>query len=170
MALSERLQLVFDHLLPNEDVWDFCCDHGYLGGTAYKSQLFKDIYFVDPVPSIMDSLQNRFQTFVYKETSQSKAYFLTQKGETVDQIVQGTISIIGVGGSTICEILKGLAQNHKLQAKRIICGPHRDYEKVLTMIHEDDSFKNYKLKEKQSVIENGRQRDFFIFDLIIGVL
>lgn len=164
MGLSERLQLVYDQLLPDEDVWDFCCDHGYLGGTAYKSEKFRDIYFVDPVPSIMESLQNRFQKFVYKPENKSTAYFLTQKGEDVSQPVLGTVSIIGVGGLTIYEILFGLAQTNYLQARRLVLGPHRDSEKLLKMISEQDLFKNYKFHDQKSVVENSRQRDFFIFE------
>src|SRR6218665_312292 len=114
MYLSIRLQLVYDHLLPDQDVWDFCCDHGYLGGAAYKSESFKDVYFVDPVTSIMDNLKNRFQTFVYKAENKSNAHFLVQKGESVSQVVQGNVCIVGVGGLMICDILKSLAENKLL--------------------------------------------------------
>jgi len=166
MYLSIRLQLVYDHLLPDQDVWDFCCDHGYLGGAAYKSQSFKDVYFVDPVPSIMDNLKNRFQTFVYSADNKSTAHFLIQKGETVTQVVQGNVCIVGVGGLMICDILKSLAENNLLQAKRLILGPHRDSEKLVEMIEKNDLFKKYKLIKKKDVMENGRKRDFFIFDVI----
>ncbi len=166
MHLSIRLQLVYDQLLQNEDVWDFCCDHGYLGGAAYKSQNFKNVYFVDPVPSIMNSLKQRFQTFVYREENKSQAYFLVQKGEDVTLPVHGTVSIIGVGGLTICEILNGLAENNVLQARRLVLGPHRDSEKLVEMIEKNDRLKNFKLTEKKDVVENGRKRDFYIFDVI----
>lgn len=166
MYLSIRLQLVFDHLVPDQDVWDFCCDHGYLGGAAYKSRSFKDIYFVDPVPSIMDNLKNRFQTFVLTADNKSQAHFLVQKGETVSQIVQGNVCIVGVGGLMICDILKSLAEKNLLQAKRLILGPHRDSEKLIEMVEKNDLFKKYKLVKKKDVMENGRKRDFFIFDAI----
>jgi tRNA (adenine22-N1)-methyltransferase len=166
MYLSIRLQLVYDHLLADQDVWDFCCDHGYLGGAAYKSQSFKDVYFVDPVPSIMDNLKNRFQTFVYSAENKSTAHFLVQKGETVTQLVQGNVCIVGVGGLMICDILKSLAENNLLQAQRLILGPHRDSEKLVEMIEKNDLFKKYKLAKKKDVMENGRKRDFFIFDAI----
>lgn len=166
MYLSIRLQLVYDHLLADEDVWDFCCDHGYLGGAAYKSKNFKDVYFVDPVPSIMDNLKNRFQTFVFSADNKSNAHFLVQKGETVTQVVKGNVCIVGVGGLMICDILKSLAENNLLQAKRLILGPHRDSEKLVEMIEKNDLFKKYKLIKKKDVMENGRKRDFFIFDAI----
>ena len=166
MYLSIRLQLVYDHLLADEDVWDFCCDHGYLGGAAYKSQSFKDVYIVDPVPSIMDNLKNRFQTFVFSADNKSNAHFLVQKGETVTQLVKGNVCIVGVGGLMICDILKSLAENNLLQAKRLILGPHRDSEKLVEMIEKNDLFKKYKLIKKKDVMENGRKRDFFIFDAI----
>ena len=166
MYLSIRLQLVYDHLVPEQDVWDFCCDHGYLGGAAYKSQCFKDVYFVDPVTSIMDNLKNRFQTFVYSADNKSQAHFLVQKGEAVTQFVQGNVCIVGVGGLMICDILKSLAQNNLLQAKRLILGPHRDPKKIVELIEKDALFKKYKLIKQKDVMENGRKREFFIFDAI----
>ncbi len=133
---------------------------------AYKSQCFKDIYFVDPVTSIMDNLKNRFQTFVYSTENKSHAHFLVQKGETVAQIVQGNVCIVGVGGLMICDILKSLAQNNLLQAQRLILGPHRDPEKIVELIAKDALFKKYKLIKQKDVMENGRKREFFIFDAI----
>jgi tRNA (adenine22-N1)-methyltransferase len=166
MYLSIRLQLVYDHLVPDEDVWDFCCDHGYLGGAAYKSRCFKDVYFVDPVSSIMDNLKNRFQTFVYSADNKSTAHFLVQKGETVTQAVEGNVCIVGVGGVMICDILKSLASNDLLKAKRLILGPHRDPEKIVELIANDALFKKYKLIKQKDVMENGRKREFFIFDAL----
>lgn len=166
MYLSIRLQLVYDHLIPDEDVWDFCCDHGYLGGAAYKSLNFKDVYFVDPVPSIMENLKKRFDTFVYNKASRYQAHFLIQKGESISTVVQGNVCIVGVGGLMICEILKSLASQNLLEARRLILGPHRDAEKITDLIAQDELFKKYKLIQKKDVMENGRKREFFIFDAI----
>lgn len=156
MALSPRLQLVYDHLLPGQDVWDICCDHGYLGGTAYKSQKFKDIYFVDPVPSIMESLQQRFQKYVFDSNLKSKAIFLTLEAQKISQPMMGTVSIIGVGAMLINDILKATSESSALQAERLILGPHRDNEKILKL-------QNYELTETLTILENDRKREFFIF-------
>ncbi len=163
--LSLRLQTIFDHLNPRQDVWDFCCDHGYLGGAAYKSQKFANIYFVDQVESIIQKLKTRFDQFVFSENSPSQAYFLCQSGESLTQEITGTISITGVGGLTIYTILSELSQQNNLKAERLILGPHRDNEKLLKLISVDANLNNYYLKKTTTVIEDGRNRDIFIFDL-----
>ncbi len=163
--LSERLQTVFDHLNPKQDVWDFCCDHGYLGGAAYKSQKFANIYFVDQVESIIQKLKTRFDQFVFNKNNQSQVHFLCQSAESLNQEITGTISITGVGGLTIYTILSQLAAKKNLKANRLILGPHRDNEKLLLLISENENLKNYSLQKTTTVLEDGRNRDIFIFDL-----
>jgi tRNA (adenine22-N1)-methyltransferase len=163
--LSERLQIVFNNLNPGQDVWDFCCDHGYLGGAAYKSQNYSDVYFVDQVDSIMNHLKTRFEKFVYDENSKSRAYFLCQSCENISRPVTGSVSITGVGGLTIFEILNALNKNHFLKAKRLILGPHRDNEKLLKFIAEDVALNKYTLTKQLMVTEGTRERLIYVFDL-----
>jgi tRNA (adenine22-N1)-methyltransferase len=165
IRLSDRLQLVYSNLIPQQDVWDFCCDHGFLGGAAYKSGDFRNIYFVDPVTSIMQKLELNFKKFLFKEDSHSKAYFKTQTGETVNEAVRGTACILGVGAFVIYDILIGLATNKHLQAQRLILGPHKDSNKLLNMIKNNSLLNHYVLTSQKEVVENGRTREFFIFDL-----
>ncbi len=162
--LSLRLQTIFDHLNPGQDVWDFCCDHGYLGGAAYKSQKFANIYFVDQVESIIQKLKIRFDQFVFNENNQSQAYFLCQSAESLQQVITGTISMTGVGGITIYTILSELSQRNNLKAERLILGPHRDNEKLLKLISEHQNLKNYTLQKTATVLEDGRHRMIYIFD------
>ena len=165
IRLSARLQLVFDNLIAGEDVWDFCCDHGYLGGAAYKSELFKNVYFIDPVESIMEKLKTHFYKFVFNEKNNSLPHFKPQLGQTIDESVKGTVSIVGVGGFLIYEILSGLADKKLLVAQRLILGPHRDGEKLLAMLTNNSRFNNYGLSSQKEVVENNRTRIFYIFDL-----
>lgn len=162
--LSERLQTAVNVLKPGYDVWDFCCDHGYLGGTAYKSEKFKNIYFVDPVESIIEKLEQRFRQYVFSEKNNSKVYFLKTQGQLINQIVTGNMCIIGVGGLLIYDILDQLSQKKLLKAQRLILGPHRDNEKLLRLIEKNILLHDYQLTENASVIENDRTRVFYIFD------
>lgn len=162
---SERLKIVFNHLNPRQNVWDFCCDHGYLGAEAYKSQNFGDIYFVDQVDTIIEHLKNRFRKYSYSETNPSKAHFLCQSGESINVDVTGTVCITGVGGTTIFQILSGLSASGRLHAERLILGPHRDNEKLLKLLSEHDDLKKYVLLKKLAITENDRERELFIFDL-----
>ncbi len=167
--LSQRLEIVFNHLNPRQDVWDFCCDHGYLGGAAYKSQNFSNIYFVDQVDTIIQNLKVRFNKFVISDNNPSQVYFLCQSAESLNHEINGTVSITGVGGLTIYKILSQLAVRKKLKADRLILGPHRDNEKLLMLISENENLKNYSLQKTATVLEDGRNRDLFIFDLSVSV-
>ncbi len=169
MRLSQRLSQVYQNLHPRQNVWDFCCDHGYLGATAYKNQNFGDIYFVDQVDTIIEHLKNRFHKYSYSEDNLSKAYFLCQSGESILQDVTGNVCITGVGGLTILQILDGLCGNNRLHANRLILGPHRDNEKLLSMISSHEKLQSYRLEKKIAITENDRPRELFIFDRISHV-
>lgn len=164
MRISPRLQFVFDNLLEGRDVWDFCCDHGFLGGAAYESRKFRSIYFVDQIAPIIDRVSKLFETYIYREDNLSKAYFFAKAGQQIDIPVTGTICITGVGAFAVHDILAGLSQNKMLQATRLILGPHRDEEKLLCMISDNSSLSEYQLTSKSEILENGRKRIFFIFD------
>ena len=167
--LSERLKTVFNHLNPRQNVWDFCCDHGYLGATAYKSQNFGDIYFVDQVDTIIEHLKNRFHKYSYSESNSSKATFICQSGESIDHDVTGTVCITGVGGTTIFQILSGLCEGGRMGADRMILGPHRDNEKLLKMISSHKKLQSYRVEKKIAITEKDRLRELFIFDRISHV-
>lgn len=162
--LSPRLKTVYDHLLPHQDVWDFCCDHGYLGVAAYKSENFQNIYFVDPVISILKKLESQFFQYAHNKENRSNAHFILQKGQQIKMPVLGTASLVGVGGLLIYEILDGLASNSFLQSQRLILGPQRDTEKLLTLLKSNAFLRHYSLSQRKEVLENGRQRTILIYD------
>lgn len=166
IRLSERLTLVYENLIPQKDVWDICCDHGYLGTAAYKSQNFSDIYFVDRVPTIIEKLETQFQKFVFNTDSASKANFICKAAQDINTNLTGTACITGVGGLTTFEILHDLAQNNFLNVDRLILGPHRDEIKLLELIKNSPKTNPYHLKSEIKVIENNRNRSIYILDRI----
>lgn len=164
MRISPRLQVIYDNLLEDHDVWDVCCDHGFLGGAAYESRRFANIYFVDQVSTIIEKVKRTFETYVFKAENPSKAFFLTESGEHLKTIVTGNLCITGVGAHVINDILCGLAKSEKLNAQRIILGPHRDEEKLEKMLAANELLSHYCLSSKKEMQENGRLRIFLIFD------
>lgn len=63
MKLSPRLELILNHLNPGEPVWDVCCDHGILGRSAIRKNIFSEVHFVDQVVSIMQRLSSEIIKF-----------------------------------------------------------------------------------------------------------
>lgn len=166
LRLSERLKIVYDNLLLQKDVWDICCDHGYLGIAAYQSMNFSGVYFVDRVPAIIENLKSEFKKFHLKTDNETKADFVCAAGQDIVLNVTGTLCITGVGGYTIFKILDGLSKNNRLNADRLVLGPHRDEAKLLELIKDSSFLNKYKLKSEIKIIENDYKRSLLILDLI----
>ena len=92
--LSARLNTVYENLIPHLDVWDFCCDHGYLGTAAYLSKNFKSVYYVDPVNSIMQELENKFFKYVYTNENPTTVKFIAKQGQQIEDPILGTVCIV----------------------------------------------------------------------------
>ncbi|UXR64795.1 class I SAM-dependent methyltransferase [Bdellovibrio bacteriovorus] len=165
--LSRRMQLIFDHLLPGKPVWDFCCDHGYLGLNAYESGLFSEVHFVDQVPHIVEQLEVRFQAEYFRDDALTQAGFHSRPGEDLQQPVSGTVVIAGVGAHTILKIVQSLTENGLLSADRLILGPQRDEQMLSDLLQKvlPNTFKTD--CEMLSVEERGRNRKLLIFDKIL---
>lgn len=153
--LSNRLQLVFDQLIPGEPVWDLCCDHGKLGARALSSGQFGRVHFVDSAAHLVERLRSFSKS--------DNASFYGMPAQAVPDPWSGTVVATGVGGHTLIEILS--ARQGDLGAKRFVLGPHRDEEKLKQWLSSDPRFsKNYELKCQFSVRERGRERWLFVYD------
>lgn len=162
--LSRRMQLIYDHLLPGEPVWDFCCDHGYMGLNAYESGSFPEVHFVDQVEHIIEQLQSRFKAEYWHRDSPSQAYFHALPGEDLQEVLRGTIVIAGVGAHTIHKIVGSLHRRELLLVSRLILCPQRDEEKLVKML-DFELRDNFKLcNVHYEVMERGRARKLLIFD------
>lgn len=166
--LSPRLQRIFDHLLPGKPLWDFCCDHGYLGIHAYKSGDFPEIHFVDQAPHLLSALEHKFQLYGHQSPSTTKVFFHPIPGEKVELPVHGSVVIAGVGADTIEDILRGLLRiSGNLKADRIILGPQKNEEHLLRSLMQHEDFKRYyELLGDDQIVERGRLRKLLIFGLI----
>ncbi len=157
------MQLIYDHLIPGKPVWDFCCDHGYLGTNAYMSGHFPRVYFVDQVKHLIEKLEQKYLAH-HEESHPSQAFFIPQAGEDVRNSVEGTVVIAGVGPHSILKILKGLSENQSLKAERLILcsqgGEEILKEGLLTLSNFDYQIGN----EDCKIEERGRVRKLLILN------
>lgn len=164
MKLPNRLQFIYENLLPEKPVWDFCCDHGYLGVQALKSGLFPKVCFVDQVPHIIQNIESvvnqKFSEF------RTRAHFFASPGEEVDEVVEGSVVVAGVGAFAIFKILRALEDRNLLNASRLILCPQRDEEKFLTMLRDlgEDFNARFSLSGATLLEERARSRIVYIFD------
>lgn len=153
--LSNRLQLVFEQLLPGEPVWDLCCDHGKVGRRALASGGFGRVHFVDSAAHLIEKLKRKVRS--------PNASFYGIEAQAVSEPWSGTVIATGVGGNLLKEIIS--ARRGDLGAKRFVLGPHRDEEKLKQWLAEDAVFsRRYGLKCQFSVKERGRERRLYVYD------
>jgi tRNA (adenine22-N1)-methyltransferase len=161
VILSARLNLIFENLIPREPVWDFCCDHGYLGTAAARSASFSVVKFVDQVPHIITALEQKLAGTAGFEKCEFKAI----DGAKIGDPVSGNLVIAGVGAHTISEILEGLHERRVLRARRLILSPQRDELKLRQWLQQRDWRPlEFTLSAEHQVLERTRDRYVFILD------
>ncbi|GIL16526.1 MAG: hypothetical protein BroJett040_02770 [Oligoflexia bacterium] len=148
--LTKRLAQVLKRVHVEDELWDVCCDHGYLGLAALSLTTVPKVYFVDQVTHLIQALPRH-----------ERGQYICAPGEEVKQEVKGTLVIIGVGDYTITTILRSLLNRGLLRARRIILGPHKNPERI-----ENLDLRDYVLSEKITVDEKGRERKLYIFDKV----
>ncbi|KYG67544.1 SAM-dependent methyltransferase [Bdellovibrio bacteriovorus] len=158
------MQLIYDQLIPGNPVWDFCCDHGYMGLNAYESGEFPSIHFVDQVRHIIEQLERRFEQEHYIKDHSAQAFFLPLAGEDLLTPVEGNVVIAGVGAFTIERILRSISSRGLLRAKKLILCPQGRAEKLLQSLPEIPDF-DYEIgNEDCQIDERGRIRKLLIFN------
>lgn len=158
------MQLISDHLLPGKPVWDVCCDHGYLGLSAYKSGNHPAVHFVDRVRHIIDDLKQNFEENYFEEGHGTQAFFFAQSAEHLEISMEGSVVIAGVGAFTIEKIVTSLQRKGRLKAQRLILGPQSGAEKLKQVLCETSAF-DYRLSNEDCKIEErGRVRKLLILE------
>ncbi|QDK36721.1 SAM-dependent methyltransferase [Bdellovibrio sp. NC01] len=162
------MNLIFDYLIPGEPVWDFCCDHGYMGLKAYHSCQFPEVHFVDQVPHIIARLEQSFLTKHQKAEYTQKVFFWAQSGENINSPLNGTAIIAGVGAHTILQILRGLFAQNTMNASRFILAPQKQEEFLEQELSAWNEFQTrFKIADVTHIQEGSRHRKLLIFDKVL---
>ncbi|MNJ92611.1 hypothetical protein D3C87_102840 [compost metagenome] len=170
LKLSPRLELIYSHLLPGVPVWDFCCDHGYIGLKAYESGLFPEIHLIDRVPHLIAAAQQRFEEHVI-EKEEVEIHFHALAGEDLLLKVTGNVIVAGVGALTTLEILEGLLKRGHLCGERLLFVPQKDVEQLEEALMQWDNFmEHYTLEDTVMFREKQRLRKLLIFRRKIAIL
>lgn len=160
---SKRMQMLVELAFDGEPLWDLCCDHGYIGLFALKSERFSHVYFVDNISHIMKRLEDLIMQSPLQNESH-KYSLITSRVEDLDLEVKGTCIIAGVGGRTVVSILGTLLSKKILKAKRILLSVHTDEVYLLNFLNSSEFIKFYSQKEMREIEEGRRVRKIFIFD------
>ena len=158
------MKCFIDHALRDKPLWDVCCDHGYVGIKALETSQFSEVHFVDQVPHIMERLEILIKQY-WRIKPQHKYYLHVISGECLEEDVEGTLLIAGVGGLTITIILKALLDKNKLNAQRLLLSPHTDEKVLIEYFGHEDFQKMYIVTSKVLMPEGKRMRPLYVVDL-----
>jgi tRNA (adenine22-N1)-methyltransferase len=164
--LSARLRFLFDSLLPGKPVWDLCCDHGLLGISAYQSQAFSEVVFVDQVEHIIKRLFHRFHQDHRSSDNPTLAEFKIADARFLEGPLLGNLVLAGVGATNSLEILLSLLARGALRAERLLLCP-QNHSEMFAAEMQTQFFHRFALSQRQDVQERARTRTIFIYDRIL---
>lgn len=163
IKISKRMQQFIECALPDMPFWDICCDHGQAGIGAAKSGRFTEVHLVDQLPHVMRNLE----TSVYKlppEYRMVPYYFYATAGQNIGRNILGNCLIAGVGGLTTRIILKGLMDEGKLKAKRLILCPHTDETELVSFLSSQEFLEMYELIDRRMIAVGKKMKPLFILN------
>lgn len=110
-------------------IWDCCCDHGHLGTALLTRNAAQYIHFVDIVPELIETLENKLQHF--HEDSETRWEALCQDVSTLPlSRYEGRqlIIIAGVGGDLMTKFIEDLHLHHpKVDVDFLLCPVHHQF-------------------------------------------
>ena len=125
LKLSPRLNSIFEWIQqakkqkPYDEIWDCCCDHGYLGINILSAKLCEKLIFVDQLPHIIKNLQDKLQSF---EMSNHEFIVADAGNLKFDSTQKHLVILAGVGGECSVDIIQRIEKEHKnIEIDYIIC-------------------------------------------------
>ena len=171
MKLNKRLLTLSEMVVePYDVVWDCCCDHGLLGFKILADGLVKQVNFVDVVPDIIQSLNEKLNTFSHhlpyhvqwevfcQDVGQLQLQNVSADSNTANQLV----IISGVGGELMIEMLTNLMMRYSGRNIDFLLCPVQHTYKLRGVL----SKLNFKLKREQLVVENNRGYELMLVNQI----
>ena len=153
--LSPRLNAAYKMCIPRAEVWDICCDHGYLGLKALLRNQSPKVYLVDKSNRVTDRLKEDLGDM------SNNLEVLAQAGQDIDvSIISGTAVIMGVGSQTIIDILDSWFNQKPVsqwKLQRLILSSHAKLKKLEVYLIDHD----LEINSKKIVEENKRQREIW---------
>lgn len=127
-TLGARLNSIFD-LINNaqinnaqnqptrdyDEIWDCCCDHGYLGIKILANQLCSKMNFVDHKAHIIDHLKRRFERYAIEKFEGAYQALAQDVGTlTFTKEQRHLLIIAGVGGEQTINMMSSICENSSL--------------------------------------------------------
>lgn len=164
--LGPRLDAIFDLVTQEQqdqrydNLWDCCCDHGYLGMKLLAAKLGADVCFVDQVPHIVSQLKDKLDDLTERGLSPSNYQTITADAAQLSFAEQQRHLVIlaGVGGEHIVDILRAIEQqDHRCRIDYLLCPTTTQFDLREFLIAEA-----FGVKHEQLVAEKGRDYEVLL--------
>jgi len=114
--------------------WDLCCDHGALGLALLETKKCKHVSFVDQVPLIMESLDEKLKKIPnLKNTHYS---LITADAGTISIKNNSLLCLCGVGGDVAIEILESILEKNSCEEISFLISAHYKMFELRTFLKE----------------------------------
>jgi len=160
-SLGSRLDAIFElveaaqknPLQRCDNVWDCCCDHGYLGVKLLATKFCPMVYFVDQKPHIIDELQGKLNQLHEDDIAGRYQTLAADAGALQFSVGQRHLVILaGVGGEHLIDILSAIHQQPACgEIDYILCPTTAQFDLREYLVAE-----NFELLHEQLVSEKGR--------------
>jgi tRNA (adenine22-N1)-methyltransferase len=156
--LTPRLKAAYEMCIPGHDVWDICCDHGYLGLNALYRIESPNVYLVDKSNHVVERLEMDLN-----DVEPSLKVVAKSGQELKVEDLSGTAVIMGVGSQTIIDILSAWIEQKSISEwnlQRLVLSSHTKPERLEDFLNKHD----LKVTSKVSIKENRRLREIWRID------
>ena len=140
---SKRLLSIASYIDINDKLIDVGCDHGYLGIYLKQNNLCKDILLTDLRESALNNAINNIKKYNLEIKT-----LKTNGLENIDLDEYNTISLSGMGTSTILDILSKLRANKSIN--KLIIQSNND----LDTLRKEVNNMGFYLEDEITVLEN----------------
>ena len=155
-SLGKRLRALRDSVTePYDEIWDLCCDHGFLGMALLDRGKAKKLYFVDQLPGITADLAKSLQAY---PPEQYRIH--TLPAEQVRWQIEGKrlVIIAGVGGETVVDILQQLIASNNCSDTTFLLSPANSWYELRAYLSQQD----FGLKAESVVFERRRAYELLL--------
>ena len=165
MKLGKRLQKIKEMAVfasaknkrDFDEIWDCCCDHGYLGFALLLDEGTSTINFVDVVPLLTDAIEEKLKHFFVGDSNKWKVHCIdvAQLPLNLDEQKKHLIIIAGVGGELIIAFLQAIFSKIKNNQQIHV-------EFILSPVHHNLALRSFLMKydylmiNEKLVFENNR--------------
>jgi tRNA (adenine22-N1)-methyltransferase len=150
LGLGRRLRALRDAVSdPYQEIWDLCCDHGFLGMALLDKQAANKLHFVDQLPVITEPLSKVLKQY---PSQCYQVHTCPAEQISINAAKKTLVIIAGVGGETVIDILEALASHNTLSNVELLLSPANSTYELRTYLRE----KQFGLIKEAAVFERRR--------------